>query len=141
MFFQLETRGLSVSKSAMQSYQLESLYEVNEVHYVSVTVVIPEMLKQVADSQQVKVQTTTKPPQNKLLSIKNIPFKLPLELRSILAKPHSERFKMDLAGVCHLNGDLTTPCAVCCQIKWTASETMSNTLITTQNSILKAVSK
>ena len=101
---------------------------------------IPEILKCIIDSQ-VKEPTTSKTPQNQLLSTKKIPFKLPIELKRVLTKPYSERFNMDLSGVCHLTGDLNTPCGICGQTKWSEGEIMSDTTIIAPNCIFKAVSK
>ena len=102
---------------------------------------VPEILKCIIDSQQLKEPTTSKTPQNQLLSTKRIPFKLPVELQCILKKPYSERFDMDLSGICHFTGDLNTPCGVCGQIKWSEEELTSATTVITQNCTFKAVSK
>ena len=102
---------------------------------------ISKILKCIIESQQMKEPTTNKTLKNQLLSTKRIPFKLPVELKCILAKPYSERFNMDLSRVCHLTGDLNTPCGVCGQIKWSEEEITSDTTIIGQNCIFKAVSK
>ena len=102
---------------------------------------VPEILKFVIDSQQAKEPTASKSPQNQLLSTKRIPFKLPVELQHVLKIPSSERFNTDLSGVCHLTGDLNSPCGVCGQINWSEREVTSATTIIAQNCAFKAVSK
>ena len=104
---------------------------------------IPDILRRIIDSQDqsTKAQKISKSNQNQLLSTIKIPFKLPLQLRSMLTKTHSERFKQDAAGVCHLSGDCTVPCGVCGLINWAENESLSNTRIITQNRVLKAVGK
>ena len=102
---------------------------------------VPEILKCIINSQQVKEPTASKTAQSQLLSTKRIPFKLPVELQCILKKTYSERFNMDPSGMCHLTGDLNSPCGVCGQINWSDEEITSATTVIAQNCTLKAVSK